>query len=95
MRDRGEVLCTDPKTGQTIWQGALPKDRASYYSSPSIGDGKLYAAREDGTVYVAQIEGEFKVLSENVMGERIIASPVPLNSRLLLRGEKHLYCIKP
>ena len=95
VRDRGEVLCTDPKTGQTIWQGALPKDRASYYSSPSIGDGKLYAAREDGTVYVAQIEGEFKVLSENVMGERIIASPVPVNSRLLLRGEKHLYCIKP
>gem|GEM_PF-2203185 len=27
------------------------------------------------------------------MGERIIASPVPVANRLLLRGEKHLFCI--
>ena len=95
VRDRGEVLCTDPKTGDTLWKGQFPKNRASYYSSPSIGDGKIYAAREDGTVFVAGIEGGFKLLSENDMGERIIASPVPVNSRLLLRGEKHLFCIKP
>ena len=95
VRDRGEVLCTNPKTGETIWKGQFPKDRASYYSSPSIGDGKIYSAREDGTVFVAQIDGGFKLLSENDMGERIIASPVPVNSRLLLRGEKHLLCIKP
>jgi len=94
VRDRGEVLCTNPKTGETIWKGQFPKDRASYYSSPSIGDGKIYSAREDGTVFVAQIDGGFKLLSENDMGERIIASPVPVNSMLLLRGEKHLFCIK-
>jgi outer membrane protein assembly factor BamB len=94
VRDRGEVLCTNPKTGETIWKGQFPKNRASYYSSPSIGDGKIYSAREDGTVFVAQIDGGFKLLSENDMGERIIASPVPVNSMLLLRGEKHLFCIK-
>jgi len=33
------------------------------------------------------------VLAENNMGERIIASPVPVANRLLLRGEKHLFCI--
>jgi predicted membrane chloride channel (bestrophin family) len=27
------------------------------------------------------------------MGERIIASPVPVAGRLLLRGEKHLFCV--
>lgn len=95
VRDRGEVLCTDPKTGDTIWKGQFPKNRASYYSSPSIGGGKIYAAREDGVVFVAQIDGGFKLLSENDMSERIIASPVPVNNKLLLRGEKHLFCIKP
>jgi hypothetical protein len=27
------------------------------------------------------------------MGERLIASPVPIGNRLLIRGEEHLYCI--
>jgi hypothetical protein len=27
------------------------------------------------------------------MGERVIASPVPLSNRLLIRGEKHLFCV--
>jgi hypothetical protein len=27
------------------------------------------------------------------MGERVIASPVPVMNRLLVRGEKHLFCL--
>ncbi len=27
------------------------------------------------------------------MGERIIASPVVSNGRLLLRGDEHLFCV--
>ena len=58
-----------------------------------VADGKLYATREDGVVIVAEVESEFKVLSENAMGERMIASPVPVDGRLLLRGEQHLFCV--
>lgn len=93
VRDRGEVECVDPKTGKTLWTGALPKSGASYYSSPSFADGKLYAAREDGIVFVARADGKFEVLAENNMGERVIASPVPVAGNLLLRGEKHLFAI--
>ena len=42
---------------------------------------------------VARLGKNFEVLSENDMGERMIASPVPIDGRLLLRGEKALYCI--
>lgn len=93
VRDRGEVECLDPATGKTLWSGSLPKSGANYYSSPSIADGKIYAAREDGVVFVARADAKFEVLSENNMGERVIASPVPVQNRLLLRGEKHLFCI--
>ncbi len=93
VRDRGEVECVEPATGKTLWSGALPKSGASYYSSPSLADGKLYAAREDGVVFVAGANGKFELLAENNMGERVIASPVPVANRLLLRGEKHLFCI--
>ncbi len=93
VRDRGEVECIEPSSGKTLWSGALPKSGANYYSSPSVADGKIYAAREDGIVFVARANGKFEVLAENNMGERVIASPVPVAGRLLLRGEKHLFCI--
>ena len=80
--------------GKVEWTGAFPKDRASYYSSPTIADGKIYAAREDGIVFVANFQDGFKLLTENDMGERIIASPVPVNGSLLIRGEKNLFCYR-
>ena len=94
LRDKGEVECLNPATGQTVWRGAFATDRAKYYASPMIAAGKLYAAREDGVVFVAQVEGGFRLLAENRMGERVIASPVPVGDRLLIRGEKHLFCVK-
>ena len=93
LRDRGEIECLDPATGKTFWHDAFPKAGASYYASPLIADGKLYAAREDGTVFVARVEGGFELLAENKMGERVIASPVPMSNHILIRGERHLFCV--
>jgi hypothetical protein len=56
----------------------------------------LYAAREDGVVFVARVEGgPFEVLGQNDLGERTIACPVPIAGRLLLRGERSLVCVGP
>jgi outer membrane protein assembly factor BamB len=94
VRDRGEVACIDPATGETVWEGAFPKGRANYYASPLVAGDKLYAPREDGTVFVASIAGgKLELLAENDMGETIIGSPVPVGDRLLIRGTKHLFCI--
>ena len=93
LRDRGEIECVDPATGKTIGKGQLPKRSASYYASPVVADGKLYAAREDGVVFVVRSEPPFEILAENNLGEQLIASPVPVEGRLLIRGEKHLFCI--
>ena len=53
----------------------------------------MYAAREDGVIFVAQITNKFEVVAENSMGEQVIASPVPVENALLIRGEHHLFCI--
>ena len=90
--DRGKVECIEPATGKTLWIGQFPRSGAEYYSSPVVADGKIYAAREDGVVFVARVEGEFEVLAENDMGEQIIASPAAVSGRILLRGESHLFC---
>lgn len=94
--DRGEVAAIDPATGKTLWEAAFPKHRANYYASPLVAGDKLFAPREDGTVFVASIANDqFQLLSENNMGEAVIGSPVPAANRLLIRGEKHLFCISP
>ncbi len=94
LRHRGEIVCINPATGGTIWSAALPRGTASYYSSPVIGNGVLYAAREDGVVFAARVEDKFELLSENPMGERVVASPAVAENRLLIRGDKHLFCIE-
>ncbi len=95
VRDRGEVECLDPATGKTIWSDALPKARSSYYASPLIANGILYAPREDGALFIASVKNDqFKLLSENELNEPVIGSPVPERGNVLIRGEKHLYCIQ-
>jgi outer membrane protein assembly factor BamB len=93
LRHRGEIACLDSANGQTLWNAAFAKDKSSYFSSPVVANGTLYAAREDGTVFAARVEDKFELLGENPMGERIIASPVPVANCLLLRGDRHLFCI--
>ena len=93
LGDRGRLVCIDPESGKTRWSAQFPKHRSKFYGSPLIVGDRLYAVREDGTVFVAEIAPKFELLAENPMGEPIIASPVPLGDRILLRGWKHLYCI--
>ncbi len=92
LRDRGEVHCIDPKTGNSHWEDAFPRASSSYYGSPTVAGNKLYAPREDGVILIADISKGFKFLGEFDMGERVIASPVPVNDKILIRGEKNLLC---
>jgi outer membrane protein assembly factor BamB len=91
--DKGRVTCLDPKTGESVWSDNFPRSSARFYGSPLIANGKIFAPREDGVVFVADITDGFKLLAENDLGESIIASPVPAVDRLFLRGEKNLFCI--
>jgi outer membrane protein assembly factor BamB len=93
LRDKGEIHVIDPATGKTLASGQLPESRSKYYASPLVVGTRLYAAREDGVVFVAQVDGTIKVLAENRMHDRLVASPTPFDGRLLLRGEKYLYCV--
>ena len=93
VRDQGEVECLNPADGESVWREKLPKHRSKYYTSPLIAGGLLYAAREDGAAFVVDIrDGKFKLIAESDLKESVIGSVVPLGDRVLLRGEKHLFC---
>lgn len=92
LRDRGEVECLDPISGKTLWKNAFPRSSHNYYASPLIAGDHLYAAREDGVLFVAAIRPRFDLVAESNLGEPVIASPVAVANRLLIRGEHHLFC---
>ena len=94
LRHKGGVVCLDPATGRPFWEASFPRAADAYYASPIIAGGILYATREDGVVFSARIGQRFELLGENTMGEQIIASPVPFDGRLLIRGSRHLFCVK-
>ena len=92
LSDRGSVASIAPESGKEIWKLDLPEHRASYYASPSVAGKFLYAAREDGVVFVVDRSGSGSLVSEQDLEERIIASPVGYRNQLFIRGEKHLMC---
>ena len=62
-------------------------------ASPVLIDGKVYAAAEDGTVYVFAAAPEYKLLATNSVGEPVLSSPAVADNRLYIRGKEHLFCI--
>jgi outer membrane protein assembly factor BamB len=56
----------------------------------------LYTTREDGTIFVGRVtDAGFELLAENDMGEQLIATPVPIRGKILIRGADHLFCVGP
>jgi outer membrane protein assembly factor BamB len=92
--DRGVVVCMDIQTGDVIWEGQVERSSAEYSASPIIADGKLYVTREDGLTSVLDLSSdEFKLLSVNNLNEFVVATPAFVDGRILIRTDKHLYCI--
>jgi hypothetical protein len=88
------------KTGEVISSVDLPKNRNRFYASPVLAGRNLYCCREDGKVFVVPgtlDNGKWHFakdkIVENDMGERVIATPAPVRSGLLIRGDQHLFRI--
>jgi outer membrane protein assembly factor BamB len=88
--DKGFAGCCSAKTGERIWYERLGGEVTA---SPVLIDGKVYAINEQGTVFVFAASPTFQLLAKNAVGEWVRASPAVADNRLLIRGEKHLFCI--
>ncbi|WP_353415618.1 PQQ-binding-like beta-propeller repeat protein [Haloferula helveola] len=94
-RNRGTVTCIDAETGKNRWESELPRSAAIYYASPVIAGDKLYAGRSDGTLFCGTITGKgLNNVVQNDLGETLIASPVAIGKKLLVRTHDHLWCFQ-
>ena len=91
---KGKVWCLDLLTGNELWCVALPNGKGACYSSPVLSGDKLYFCREEGAFYVGQVSATgLRILNETRFDDTFVASPVLVRDRILLRGEKHIYCV--
>ncbi|MEP4078120.1 PQQ-binding-like beta-propeller repeat protein [Haloferula sp.] len=94
-KDRGMVTCLDAKTGDAEWTSKLPRSAAIYYSSPLIAGDKFYAGRSDGTLFCGTITSKgLTDVVENELNDTLVASPVAVGSKLLVRTHGQLWCFE-
>jgi outer membrane protein assembly factor BamB len=93
--DKGQISCLDLKTGDPLWTTQPEKKRATTVSaSPILAGGKIYITREDGKTYVITPEKDSEIVAENTLsGEFVLATPIFVDGKVLLRTNDHLYCI--
>lgn len=91
VADNGILTCADAKTGQVHYS-----ERCTGPISASLlaADGKLYLQDEKGVGFVIQPGKTFKVLAQNDLGERSLASYAIIGSDLLIRTEGNLYRVR-
>jgi len=91
IKNGGIGTCLDAKTGKQHYSGRM-KARGPRYSSPVVGDGKIFAASARGQITVWKTGTELEIVAQNHLGERIMATPAVLDGHLYVRTETSLYC---
>jgi outer membrane protein assembly factor BamB len=91
FNSRGILTVYHAKTGERIYEQRLAG--GAFASSPVAADGRLYAASEDGDVYVVKAGPAFELLATNKRGEVVMATPALTDKVLIVRGLNHLFGI--
>ncbi len=86
----GLLTCFDAKTGKRVWEHDV---KENCESSPSLADGKVYVTTLKGVTFIVAATRELHVLGKAALGEGCRTSPAFLDGRIIIRGEKHLFCI--
>ena len=90
VTETGVAKCLRATTGEEIWRERLG---GKHSASPIWADGKIYFLSEKGKTTVIADGGEFKVLAENELGEKCVASPAVSQLQIFIRSENNIYCI--
>jgi outer membrane protein assembly factor BamB len=86
----GMMLCYDAKTGTKYWE----KDFATpTYASPMLADGNIYQMDKKGVMHIIKADKQYTSVNESPLGEGSACTPAFVNGRIIIRGDKNLYCI--
>ena len=91
--NNGTLNVYNAKTGERAYQKRVAEKGSSYSASPVAANGNLYFSSEDGDVIVFKAGTSYELVSQNPMGEVLMASPAISDGMIFVRGQKHLFAI--
>lgn len=92
VSDKGIASCLEAATGKEIWRDRIG---GNFSASPLLAGSTLYLLSEEGVCTVLDIsQSSPRVVQENKLGERALASPAVIDSDLLVRTEQALYRVR-
>ncbi|NQV32889.1 MAG: PQQ-like beta-propeller repeat protein [Phycisphaeraceae bacterium] len=95
--DFGYVTCYEARSGQLQWREKL----ARHYSASILeANGLIYLIadqgvdrKDHGVTTIVKPGPKLDIVTRNILGEPVYASPAVYHGQLFLRGKEHLYCI--
>ncbi len=92
--NQGIAFCVNATSGEVVYETRIPR-ADQVYASSVYGDGKIYYLSRGGRTFVVAAKPEFQLLATNELEPRgrFDASPAIVDSRLLIRSNRFLYCI--
>lgn len=91
VKNGGVFTSLDAQSGKLVKSDRLP-DSGNYYSSPVVGDGKVFVLSERGVLAVIRAGREWEVLSTTDFQEDAYGTPAIADGRIYLRTNSFLYC---
>lgn len=88
--DSGVVSCLDAKSGQLKW---MQRVAGSCSASLLHAGGRIYLTDESGKTFVFKAGTPFRLLAENDLEERTLATPIAVPGGLVIRTEKAVWKI--
>jgi outer membrane protein assembly factor BamB len=93
LANQGIFDCYELRSGKELYRQRIAHQGGGFSSSPVAADGRIYLSSEDGDIFVVKAGADFRLLSTNPMGERLMATPALSEGRMYVRGEKNLFAI--
>lgn len=95
LDNSGIVSCYKLESGERLFRQRLRGANASAFTASVIANGEyMFCTSEEGSTFVVAFDDEGSVVSQNQIGEAVMATPAICGDMLIIRGEKHLYAIK-
>lgn len=86
----GDLTGYDTQTGDMVWEHKFDD---TFQSSPSIAGGWIYILSEKGNTYRIKAARTYEEGEKSFLDEWLRASPAFVDNRIIIRGDRFLYCI--
>ena len=86
----GTVVCYDARNGTKYW---VQEYENPIFASPILAEGKVYLLDKKGIMHIFKAYKNYTKINEPQLGEGSVCTPAFADGKIIIRGDKNLYCI--